>query len=1031
MSEEFADQAVIPFSGGKNFRATLLSGLDAEVEEGFTLPEQLGPFEVIGRIGRGGSGEVWRAFQPGPDREVALKVFLDHRLGGRVDRSLFLHEARVLGKLDHPGIVPVFATGEEGGFLFIASRWMSGGTLEEKIRAGAFKNQPRRAVTIIRDLAKAVAHAHHHGLVHRDIKPANVLLDDQGSPFLADFGIAISEEDGSHGVTSGTPAYMAPEQFQGESVTTATDVWALGYLLREILTGFTPDQGAPGLGRSHSRRIRAIVSCCLEKNPAKRYQEAAGLAEDLDAFLNGRCVSALPEVAPVRVWRWARRRPGQAATTAAAISLGFTALGLTWHSWSVARENERRAEANEQRAAADAARYRERAYVADIYLASRSLADHQLGVTRQTLEHHLPEPGEIDLRGFEWHALHALAEGDAATVFTDHESSVEVVAFSPDSRYLLSGSREGKVIIRDLESGEVTLKVPRDGAPGKAAEIPMMTLLAARSPETRSMLFRGELTPDAFRMRSRPSRIGEVEPVAWAPVGKRFATGCAGSFLRVWSFPEGQLIAVFPQAPTEWIAFSQDGRRLISMTRERHDSKVMVRDLENKKVLWSLDRLEEGVDLHGSRLAVVQRGTREVRILDEESGRVMQQWPVSTSVGDLVWSADGRVLHGASWDGEIRFAWDVSNGSAVQPTRPVLKKIRDLAYGGGHLAMVGEEQVVRLESKNSGVRLLRGHTDEILTVAISRDGKYLASGGKDRTVRLWDDPWEQRTPAPYPNHDQRIRAISPKGDTWLTDSGDLGVELRGESGLIHALSEEQRAAGFDFDGDRFATWRRGTDEIEIKWWSVESGKFLNSYRLSLPKGKCVLGWNGSVGAVAVGKTKVVVFEADHGRVLGDLTGLELEPIRIEVSPAGEDLLLVGWPWHLQQAKLGEGIQPRVRLSKGTIGPVCFSPDGKRFVIGSDQNVIRIFDAASGKEVQKLIGHRAPLLDLAFTPDGRTLASSSKDRTLRLWHVPSWSPLGTVDTERNHHHFRFDLEGSQIRVVPAKAPPFAIPSQRTE
>lgn len=117
--------------------------------------------------------------------------------------------------------------------------------------------------------------------------------------------------------------------------------------------------------------------------------------------------------------------------------------------------------------------------MADIYLASRSLADHELGVTRQTLERHLPEPGETDLRGFEWHALHALAEGDAATVFTDHESSVEVVAFSPDSRYLLSGSREGKVIIRDLESGEVTLKVPRDGAPGKAAEIPMMTLLAA------------------------------------------------------------------------------------------------------------------------------------------------------------------------------------------------------------------------------------------------------------------------------------------------------------------------------------------------------------------------------------------------------------------------------------------------------------------------------------------------------------------------------------------------------------------------
>ncbi|MEM9238062.1 MAG: serine/threonine-protein kinase, partial [Verrucomicrobiota bacterium] len=527
---------------GKVCRACLLGNVLDGDEGLLELPEELGGFRILERIGRGSSGEVWRAFQPGPDREVALKVFLDHRLGGSVDRTRFLREAQSLGKLDHPGIVPVYATGEEGGFLFIASRWMSGGTLEKRVSEGGFVGKEKETVEAMIQVVRAVAHAHQHGLVHRDIKPANILIDHKGAYCLADFGIAISEREAGECEASGTPAYMAPEIWAGEPVTTASDIWALGALMFEMLTGRLPRDSREALPGELDPRIRAIISQCLENDPSARYAGASSLLKDLESFLSGRCVEALKEGLWMRLLRWSRRRPGLAIMSLIGLLLALTAGILGLNNWRITRENERRS-------VADAARFRQHAYVADVYLASRALADNQLGVARAMLDRHVPAEDERDLRGFEWHAYASLAEGDESQVFTDHDGEIRALAYDPSGRYLLSGSRDARVMVRDLKAGELVLSLPEADAPKEAGEIPLMAMLTAKSPEAKRFLLSGAGKVDELRMRARPSRLGEIMCAAWSHDGTKFVTGGGGSFLRIWSFPEGKLIGFLPQYP--------------------------------------------------------------------------------------------------------------------------------------------------------------------------------------------------------------------------------------------------------------------------------------------------------------------------------------------------------------------------------------------------------------------------------------------------------------------------------------------------
>lgn len=1009
-------------------RRCLLDRALAVERVGLELPEELGGFRLRRRIGQGASGEVWQAFQPGPDREVALKIFLDPRLGGSADRPRFLAEAQALGRLDHPGIVPVFASGEDGGFLFIASRWMPGGTLAEKPPART-REERKDTVRIVAKVARAAAHAHRHGLVHRDIKPANILLDAAGEPYLADFGIALAAGHQESGSTSGTPAYMAPEQARGGAVTTAADVFSLGAVLSECLTGRRG--GVDGLEAD----LAAICRRCLAVEPEDRYSGAEDLAADLERWLRGEPVAARPVAGPVRLLRWMKRRPGPAALAVVA-GLSALAFAVLLATGSAALRKERNhavaqealARGNAGRAERTAADFRRHAYAADVYLAGRALDDGQLGVARAMLDRHVPAAGEDDLRGYEWHAFRARCRGQEAAVFEGHDAAVTALGFSPDGRCLASAGRDGRVIVRDLDSREVVLALPKDDAPRGAAEIPRMAALMARSPEIRASLLRGETTPDQVRMRGRPSNLGELTALAWSPDGKRLATASEGAFVRLWSFPGGELEAILPLSQGRHLAFSGDGSRLVTLRGYGPPHELWIHDVETLEPLWHRSDVEPAIALHGDRLAWMDRAESTMHLVsipDPDAPAVT--WAAGTGLSVLAFSRDGGRLHGMAADGRRPFVWDCATGKAHEAPDPSAGVIRALVAAPDGIISAGAGQTLGIQAAGSRSEL-RGHEDEILALAASPDGSWLASSGKDRSVRLWQVPAAADLPAAGGDH-PAVRSHSPDGGSWLAETEDGRVFLGRVGGEVRRLGDDapRRALAWTPDGRRAVTWQDLPEGLRVEWWSAEDGALLFEKPLAVkaPVPRLVAA-DGGHFAVTADKAAVEVFDLSSGERTGGLPAAKGNVVRLIVSPDGRQVALFRWPRTVQAGRVDGDWGRPFDLSVGTVGPILFSRDGCHLVSGNDQNRVAIHELPGGTRVHEFSGHREAVVSLALSPDGRTLASSSGDRTLRLWHLPTRRPLGVLERGEAMSYLGFDRKGRQLLAAPWNRPPRLLP-----
>ena len=469
-------------------------------------------YRIVEELGRGGMGVVYRAEHLELKRQVALKMILAGALAGPRDLTRFRDEAEAMARFHHPRILQIYHVGEIDGNPFLTLELAEGGTLARK--SGGKPQPPHEAAALVESLAQAVHAAHEHGIIHRDLKPANILLDAKGAPKISDFGLAKqmdqADDRTATGAILGTPSYMAPEQARGKSksqaIGPAADVYALGAILYDLLTGRPPFLGESPvdtlqqvLGQEPvpptrlqpkvSPELEGICLHCLEKQPSLRYPSAQALADDLRRFQNHEPTLVRPVSPWGRLRKWARRRPAAAALIGVILAaltalflMGFfynlelqnalANIGLEKQATTAARleidkektatnlarqevEQQKNATASarkdvDQQKEATAAAQEEADY--NLYLSQIILADSQFHANRVAFAEQALGKCPPRLRGWEWRYLKLLCHAEVMTLLGP-TASVTALAFSNDHQRLAVASWDGAIYVFNPQSG--------------------------------------------------------------------------------------------------------------------------------------------------------------------------------------------------------------------------------------------------------------------------------------------------------------------------------------------------------------------------------------------------------------------------------------------------------------------------------------------------------------------------------------------------------------------------------------------------
>jgi WD40 repeat protein len=901
-------------------------------------------------------GVVYRARHKALDREVALKMIRGGD-AGELELARFQAEAAAIARLQHPHIVQVFEVGEHEARPFMALELCPGGSLGARLKGEPMAGQA--AAALVELLARGVQHAHEAGIIHRDLKPANVLLAGDGTPKIADFGLAkvLQASPGQEagltqtGMVMGTPSYMAPEQTTGRSqeIGPRVDVYALGAILYECLTGRPPFRGpttletleqvrtqepvAPRqLNPSVPRDLETVCLKCLRKEPENRYLTARELADDLQRFLAGEPIRARPVGTLERALKWARRQPGIAALTGLLLAAFVTLIGGgIWFGIQldarVKAEESAAREAREQGKLADerATRIEEREKdLARELLVSRYraytgfLQSAEISQEARWVERAMNALDSCDwsLRGWEFNHLHQRLDRwqGCSPLSALFQPAAGCCAFEPEGRWVAFGTGSG-VTVSETISG----------------------ITSGRRLATSERVNAVAVRPDGRRIA--------------AAVGDRFRTNPKpGLYLLD---PAGVLPAVVRPCPkvVGSVAWSADGR-IVAAT------------------------CEDGL----------------VRLWDGSTGAALAECRGHVGAALACVFVGSSSLASGGADGTIRL-WNLSDQGDPRNWQGVAGDPRHLT-----------EQAV-----------LKGHTGAVHCLALAPDGQTLASGGADQRVRLWTLPEGRQQ---LIGHTAPVRglAFSPDGRTLASATGDGGPAGGPEVRLWDVRTGKELAAlptggpgsflAFTPDGTGLlAGWR---DHLRPGLLDLrEAGGFT----LPLTARAACLSTDGRQLALGT-QREIRILDAGTGIERLMLAGHQFPVTALAFDPAGRLLAsgsLMG-EIRLWDPNTGASLPCAAKHpTRRRITGLAFSPDGKFLAsTGGDEDTpnltadFYLWDAGTGAEVLHRQGRTGQGLGVAFSPDGKFLAGVSsypKRRDLpgelTVWEVKTGAVVRTI------------------------------------
>jgi WD40 repeat protein len=914
-------------------------------------------------------GVVYQARHLGLNRLVALKMLLAGGHAGQDDLARFRTEAEAIARLQHPHIVQIHEVGGHGGLPFFSLEFCPGGSLAQKLAGTPLP--PREAAALVETLARAMQAAHDRGVIHRDLKPANVLLAEDGTPKVSDFGLAKKLDEAGQtasGAVMGTPSYMAPEQAEGKGkdLGPACDVYALGAILYECLTGRPPFKAATALdtlmqvmsdepvppralnGRV-PRDLETVCLKCLHKEAGKRYATADALAEDLRRWQAGEPVTARPVGRGERLAKWVCRRPAAAALVGVSLLAAVSLLAGGAYFTARLAEEVKRAQGAEKDAAgaADEARQQQFSarqfwYAADINLAQQALERKEIARLLELLDGLRPGPGQTDIRGFEWYYLWQQCHGRATL---RHEEPVRCLAFSPDGRTLAAatGYLTGAVKLWDVTTAREKASVKQRSTDFLVFS-PDGTALLCGGEKDKLVQIRDAATLRPLAVLQHPWTVGEVR---FAPDGKTLvvAFGGVGEVyewpFKVWGWPARKERPVADRYygrnyRVQCAAFAPDSKTLV--LRDQWGLTIWDTAAGRMEAEWDSRTLGEesvwgwvAVSPDGSTLATAYGAYRD----RDGGGGTLAPCPVRLRDMDQVkWSPRPELLPllglgaGPCWAGPLQAAaW-------LPPPIP-----REL-----------EERLRRPRER----LIFRGHRAGVYRVAFSPDGKTLASvgsGGAPAEAKFWDVTTAKER---FAIGDQECGRGGPRL-AFSADGAALAVLCAGNAiklcdpatGQVRATfcghTKEINDLAFSPDGKTLAS---ASDDGTVKLWDVSA----------------------HLGRAAEPVTPL------RGGPQGDVTCAALSPERAMLATGSREGTVTLWDAATGQQRMILPKQARAITS------LALSTDGRLLAtLCGGEGVVRVWDTAAGQELLEFRGSvwdTGEVSAVVFSPDGRALASVS-------------------------------------------------------